>query len=29
MANGRITVPDTPGLGYKLNEKTVKDRLLT
>jgi len=28
MANGRLTVPDTPGLGYKLNEKTIKDRLL-
>lgn len=28
LANGMLAVPDTPGRGYKLNEKTVKERLI-
>lgn len=27
MRNGMLTVPDTPGLGYKLNPAMVKERL--
>ncbi len=28
MTKGYLKVPDTPGLGYKLNDKTLKERLV-